>query len=271
MRKWGPSTRNIIRSIDSGSTDRLEVEADEAAQKICADPRQVLPGGKSSIPRSEGSTLVFIRRRRQAGSLDFEASDRFIPTPHLIHIFDRNHKRWQTINSLNLFYMLSPHSFARTAAGWLHEKSMHGCLSEGTGTLELFQGTSSPEMSPPSSDNILPGTLGSLKSVGDGGFYWVPSIANFPGVDSVLGDCSGNLFTFQATIAESHTSPEAGLEKVWAELHPLVRTRRTWYFAIVTQTEEDAERYRVKFSNLLGSFRVGRSTSVRVLGGVLRR
>ena len=268
VRKWGPSTRNIIRSIDSGHTDRLEAEADEAAGNLCAAPFQVLPGGKSSIPRSEGSTLVFMRR--QVGSLDFEASDRFIPTPNLIDIFDRNHQRWQNIDSLNLFYMLSPHSFTRTAAGWLHEKSMHECLSGGQGTLELFRGTSSPEMSTPSSGNILPGTLGGLRSVGDGGFYWIPSIANFPGVDSVLGDCSGNLFTFQATIAESHTSPEAGLEKVWAELPPVVRTRRTWYFAIVTQTEEDAERYRAKFSNLLGSFRVGRTTSVRVLGGVLR-
>ena len=113
-RKWGPSTRNIIRSIDSGRTDRLENEAEEAAGIICLAPLQVLPGGKFSIPRSEGSALVFIRRPLR--SLDFEASDRFIPTPNLIDIFDRNHQRRQNINSVDLFFMLSSHSLTRTAA-----------------------------------------------------------------------------------------------------------------------------------------------------------
>ena len=72
--------------------------------------------------------------------------------------------------------------------------------------------------------NILPGTLGSLKSTGDSGSYWIPSMVNFPWVDSILGDSRGNMFTFQATIAEDPLSPEVGLKKVWAKLPLAVQT-----------------------------------------------
>ena len=106
---------------------------------------------------------------------------------------------------------------------------MHECLSGGPGTLEVFQGPGSTMTSIKPSANILPGTLGSLKSTGVGDFYWIPSVVNFPGVDSVLADSRGNLFTFQATIAKDHKSPEAGIEKVWAELPLAVRTSRAWH------------------------------------------
>jgi len=125
----------------------------------------------------------------------------------------------QNINSLNLFHMLSSHSFTRTAAGWLYEKFMHRCLSRGTGTLEVLQGPSSTlGMSMTPSKNILPGMLGSLKSAGLSDFYWIPSVVNFPGVDNVLGDSEGNLFTCQATIAHDHKDPEDGIKEVWGEL-----------------------------------------------------
>ena len=118
------------------------------------------------------------------------------------------------------------------------------------------------------STNILPGTLGGLKSARDSDFYWIPSVVTFPGVDSVLGDSNGNLFTFQATIADDHRSPEAGIKKVWAELLPEVRTRRVWHYVAVTKTEAEAETW-ARFSTLLKSFTLGSGTSVRVCGGVL--
>ena len=118
-------------------------------------------------------------------------------------------------------------------------------------------------------DDLLPGTLAGLQSAGVGDFYWIPSVVNFPGVDSVLGDRNGNLSTFQASIAKDHKSPEAGIKRVWVELPSAVRTSRTWYCVVVTQTEEGAESYRVKFSNWLESFRLDSTTSVRIWGGVL--
>ena len=119
------------------------------------------------------------------------------------------------------------------------------------------------------STNILPGTLGGLKGARDSDFYWVPSVVNFPGVDGLLGDSNGNLFTFQATIAVGHTSPEAGIKKVWAKLLPEVRTRRAWHYVVVTKTKAEAETYRARFSTSLKAFTLGSGTSVQVCGGVL--
>ena len=135
-----------------------------------------------------------------------------------------------------------------STAGGLHENSMHECLSGGQGTLEVFQGLNSARMNMKASTNILPGMLGGLKSARDSNRY---------------------LFTFQATIADDHTSPEAGIKKVWAELLPEVRTRRVWHYVVVTKTKAQAETYRVRFSTLLKSFTLGSGTSVQVCGGVL--
>ncbi|KAJ3852464.1 hypothetical protein EV368DRAFT_82519 [Lentinula lateritia] len=50
--------------------------------------------------------------------------------------------------------------------------------------------------------HLLLGTLAGLKGacVFDS-FYWIPSVENFPGIDGVLGDATGNLFALQVTIA----------------------------------------------------------------------
>ena len=132
---------------------------------------------------------------------------------------------------------------------------MHKCLSWGPGALEVFQGPSST-MSMTPSKNILPGMLGSLKHTGHSEFYWIPSVVNFPGVDSILGDSRGNLFTLHATIAEDPMSPEAGIKRVWVELLLVVQTRCTWHYITVTKTEAEAAMYRVRFSTLLKSFRL---------------
>ena len=57
-------------------------------------------------------------------------------------------------------------------------------------------------------------------------------LANFPGIDSVLSDGDGNLFTIQVTIAEDHNNPEKGFKKLWLEPPSEVRIGRTWNFVI---------------------------------------
>lgn len=94
-------------------------------------------------------------------------------------------------------------------------------------------------------------------------------MVDFPWVDSILGDSRGNMFTFQATIAEDPLSPEVGLKKVWAKLPLAVQTRCTWHYIIVTKTEAEAV-YRARFSTLLKSFRLNSATSVWVCSGVLQ-
>ena len=166
--------------------------------------------------------------------------------------------------------MLSSHSFTRTAASWLHEKSMHECLSGGPGTLEVFQGpgsTSSTMTSIKPSANILPGTLGSLKSTGVGDIYWIPPVVNFPGVDSVLADSRGICLPSKQPLPKTTRALKRESRRYGRNF--------PWRFELAVLgtvvAEEDAKSYRGKYSNRLESFTLGSTTSVRVWGDVLRR
>jgi hypothetical protein len=180
----------------------------------------------------------------------------FIPTPHLLAMFEKQRRKISNKESLELFSRLSSHALTRTAAGWVHEKSMHEHLGLGGTDLRILQGNSEKHMQP--STRLLPGTLASLKEVGaNDSFYWIPSVANFPGIDGVLGDTDGNVYTVQATIASTHVSPEEGIKKVWQQFDPAIRTRRTWHFVIITDSILLAEEYRNKFSKKLDEFTLG--------------
>jgi len=124
------------------------------------------------------------------------------------------------------------------------------------------------------SSRLLPGTLAGLKEAGvDDSFYWIPSAANFPGVDGVLGDKEGQVYTIQATIADDHKSPIEGIKKVWRHFLQEVRTGRTWHYVVVTKTNQDAQRYVKKFSEELSGFTLGEAhapVSVQVWACVLR-
>jgi hypothetical protein len=255
VRKWGPSTRNILRSMEYaalGLDDPIEMEAKGATERICSYPSAIFDEilGKR-MPRSEGSSALFLRRYGSAASGTATA---FIPTPHLQALFEERHKRMTNRDILDLIYALSSHSLTRGAAGWLHEKSMHDRLGMGAAHLSIFRGSTKKNMR--SSNRLLPGTLNGLKKAGVAdSFYWIPSAVNFPGVDSVLGDTDGHVYTIQATIADKHTSPVQGIEMVWKNFKPAIRTSRTWHFVIVTDSEEAAGEYVKKFSKELRGFK----------------
>ena len=110
-----------------------------------------------------------------------------------------------------------------------------------------------------SSIHILPGTLGGLKQAGvSDSFYWMPSVANFEGVDSVLGTPDGNIYAIQATIANDLKDPMNGIQKVWNSCTPDVRTGRTWHYVVITDSKPAAEAYVEKFSDTLHEFTLGR-------------
>ena len=174
----------------------------------------------------------------------------------------------QNENALKLFSALSWHSLTRTSAGWLHEVAVHKRLSRGNLPLAISPvpiqatGTSS-EMLP--SSRLLQGTLQGLgEAKKDDSFYWIPSVVNFPGVDSVLGQSDGKLFVIQATIAGHHKSPEEGMKKVWTALNKDTRKGREWHCVIVTDTIRAAESFVNEFSKDL----IGFTANVQVWGCV---
>jgi len=102
VRKWGPSTRNILRSMEytaSGDVDPIEEETKTAAIAIWNNPRLILGTSIDLVPQSEGSSLVFLRRARN-GSVTLGEGKRFIPTPYLRALFEAQRPAMENNESL---------------------------------------------------------------------------------------------------------------------------------------------------------------------------
>ena len=271
VRKWGPSTRNIIRSLVAARNkydDPIEAEAQIAASDLGLNLWSVLGGdSKGSFPQSTASVLIFIRRKDG----NFAKSDRCIPTPYLVNVFEKYQHALQNQDSVKLFKALSSHSFTRTAAGWLYEIQLHTYLSGGNAALPIFRDSTKAILQP--STHLLPGTLAGLQTAGDHRpFYWVPSVANFPGIDCILGDEDQNLFTIQVTIAKDHKSPEKGIEKLWSGLPSEVFSHHIWHFVVITDSKLGADKYVERFSHQLKNLKLGRARHiVQVWGCVFKK
>lgn len=115
--------------------DPIEQEVEEAVEGICASPSTVLTRSTGqSMPQSEGSSVIFLGR-----SVSLTRGKPFIPTPHLIEIFERRRRRMENKESLNLFCALSSHALTRAPAGWAHEKATHERLGTGGAVLSIFR------------------------------------------------------------------------------------------------------------------------------------
>jgi hypothetical protein len=106
VRKWGPSTRNIIRSMECaalGLDDTIEEEAETAAIHICNNPTTIFKQSLGiRMPQSEGSSVIFLRRT-PGGSVKSDKGKAFIPTPHLLAIFEKQRQTKSNKESLELF------------------------------------------------------------------------------------------------------------------------------------------------------------------------
>jgi hypothetical protein len=238
--------------------DPIEGEAGSAVESICKNLSTVFNGsGGIRMPQSEGSSVLFLRRRGK-GSVSSDRGKTFIPTPHLLAIFERERLTKTRKEALELFYALSSHSLTRGTAGWLHEKAMHNRLVMGTEGLSIFQDGKERLMRP--SNNLLTGTLAGLKEAEpNSSFYWIPTATNFPGVDSVLGDTDGHVYTIQATIGDDHVSPDDGIKKVWAYFDPAIRTSRIWHYVVIADSKKAANAYLKHFSEELCNFTLGKA------------
>jgi hypothetical protein len=106
VRKWGPSTRNIIRSMEcaaDGLDDTIEEEAETAAIHICNNPTTIYQQSLGiRMPQSEGSSVIFLRRT-PGGIVKSDRGKTFIPTPHLLAILEEQRQTKSNKESLELF------------------------------------------------------------------------------------------------------------------------------------------------------------------------
>jgi hypothetical protein len=248
-----------------GDNDPFELDAPEAAIRAWyhfkKHPRQDL---STLAMQDVGSDIFFLRRKPGSKSIGEQSEYYYIPTPHLRGIFEQHRPSIANEDFLQLYFNLSSHALTRTPAGWMHEQLMHRSLCTSEETFSIFQGPTKRGMQ--ASLNLLTGTVNTLKMAGaNDSFYWVPAIVSLPGIDSVLGDTSGNLYTMQATIAGNHSDPIKGIQQVWDSFKPEVRAKRTWHCVVFAEDKQAADRLAEVFSQYLDGFRLG-GAPVRVWG-----
>ncbi|KAF6749584.1 hypothetical protein DFP72DRAFT_852446 [Ephemerocybe angulata] len=251
VNKWGPCTRTILRIMagnDQGAEPEVELRRDavRAAEDIWASPSTFFRRGQEMLD-GHCSTLVFIRPKTPLSNIALYS----IPTVDLKELFDAQAATLEKKETFALFTAFSSHSHTRTAAGWAYEQIVHKHLSSGGEALHISSAGSDKSRLMKPSTNLLPGTEAILKRTTPGtAFYWMPSIPNFPGIDSVLAN-DNQIYVLQATIATDHTSPVKGLEDIFGKLKKLQPPHCQWHYVIIGQDKSTVENLAAKASRQL--------------------
>ncbi|KAJ7222393.1 hypothetical protein GGX14DRAFT_663556, partial [Mycena pura] len=270
VRKWGPSTRNIIRLLQSRDTEyesKLEIDAETAARAVLASPERlntVLVDTSPDALSSTGSSAVFVRPFWDNDGRRWRSvSQSFIPTEHLAGIIGALNSQLANAEALKLFAALSTHSLTRGAAGWRFERDMHFRLCGGGAAIIIDKydnlgETTGETMNMTPATKLLAGTLNSLGSArSSDAYYWLPSVANFPGIDGVLGDNDGHVFAVQSTYNPNHTSADEGLKKAWQYMDRDVRKFCSWHLVAVSDTPATAKKLGRTMAKHLELFTLG--------------
>ncbi|KAI0693527.1 hypothetical protein C8T65DRAFT_64068 [Cerioporus squamosus] len=279
--KWGPCTRTIIHLLSQYPEGHAQAEeeyamaAHAAAANICANPIAFKYPVIQRAPHGVGSTVLFMlpcrpRDPRTSLIVGSGGSIPHIPTPYLTEIFNRHRRSCANEKAFELFQALSSHALTRPASAWHLEKRMHAYLCRDSQPLIILHGRDSSAMQP--SQLLLVGTAGALaRCRAYTTFYWLPSVADYPGIDGVLAD-SANVYAVRATTADEleHGSPADGLRKIWANLDRRVRDERTWNIVFVTDSAPLARERVDRYVGELEGFTLGRAKiPVNVWGCVL--
>ena len=169
--------------------------------------------------------------------------------------------------------VLCDHASRSMSAHFLESRVHVSLCSDDSVPLRIFRGAESRIMEP--SQQLLAGTLGALARLKTyPSFYWIPSQANFPGIDGVLAD-DKNIYAVQAIIAEEHRNPMDGLRKIWRNFERDVRMERAWHLVVIAADESLARDYANHFAQTVEATPLRAGThatatkSVKVWGCVL--
>ncbi|KAJ7211278.1 hypothetical protein GGX14DRAFT_624098 [Mycena pura] len=276
VRKWGPSTKNIITLLEHWGNEKmkwyleknLRDDVEAAARAVLASPEglfAMLIDTNARALSSTGSAAVFVRPFQGEGRRWLSRSQVFIPTEYLAGIVGNQSTQLANADVLKLFAELSTHSFTKSPASWKFEMDMHRLLCGGGAAIIInkFSGFGEifgQKMVMTPATELLPGTLNALASASSSdAFYWLPYVTNFPGIDGVLGDRDGNVFAVQSTFNAEHVGPEEGLVKAWTHMARDVRETRSWHFVAVANTAATARNLGRIMTKQLETFTLGKT------------
>jgi RHS (Retrotransposon Hot Spot) family protein len=173
-------------------------------------------------------------------------------------------------DQMSFFNMMSSHASSRASAGCVFEIIMHDRISKSSANASPLTATSAEGQSItiPVASRCLEGTMDAFKQCPLAG-YWRPSAPNFPGIDGVVFADTG-VFALQATIARNHTSPAAGLKKIWDDTSWHTK-QLPWHLVFVAPTLESGEHLRNAFLRKHGNvnYRVFACGLISVFGDIL--
>ncbi|KAK7058389.1 hypothetical protein VNI00_002023 [Paramarasmius palmivorus] len=279
VRKWGPSTRTIIRILAEAGIERdFETDAAEDARKICLKKLVLsdlaVPGSSRKPDESVSCTLVFIRPKRVLapdGTIRSSLAVPFIPTQYLGEVFETARTKLPNTEAFQVFCTLNSYSRTKTPNLWQRERNMHiRLMTGGPGDVLGIRSLDGQEMQMMPSNRLLMGTAAGLKAAAHyESFYWIPSVIETPGIDGVLAD-TDNIYALQAAIMAEHGgSPKDGIRALWRHLDTDIRESRTWHFVVVGLWNGVTELMRM-FEDHLASFTLGdRGIQIHVWGCVL--
>ncbi|KAF9017595.1 hypothetical protein BDZ89DRAFT_960923 [Hymenopellis radicata] len=271
--RWGPSIRTVITIVeDPGLVPQYHAAAKGAGRDLAMMPSSALvASGVGRLPTSHTSNILFIRPEGgSTGSLT-PSVKRTIPTKFLSEFLDGPSTLLTSESSLDLFMWLSSHSLltlTRTCAGWRHEMDMHRHMCTEGNVVHLYGIGKQDQMDLMSPSRVLSGTESSLKCAPAAqGFYWMPSVVDFPGIDGILGDINGDVFALQATTVADHVDPHEGLKRAWTAMS--TRAHCHWNYVLVCSSQEDVEALLDVFVPQLKDLKLGDQCPVKVWVSVI--
>ncbi|RPD61808.1 hypothetical protein L226DRAFT_461543, partial [Lentinus tigrinus ALCF2SS1-7] len=276
INKWGPCTRKIVAIMHKYPVSRyleeLQYEgfARESATTICAHPAALRP---LVIPHSTGSSILFLSPYRPRDPVTGRVTASSLSVPHIPTpaISNSQKQRIQYTNnkSLELFNSLSIHAMTRRASAWNFEKRVHVYLCNNFPPLTLFSAQASSSTLQPSQQLLVSPANVLQRCRVYPIFYWLPSMDDFPGIDSVLAD-RVNVYAVQAATADERRSPADGLRKMWAKFDRVVREESAWHVVFVADSEELARECADRYAGEMEGFTLGGAeVRVKVWGCVL--
>ncbi|KAF8996097.1 hypothetical protein BDZ89DRAFT_971246, partial [Hymenopellis radicata] len=258
--KWGPFIRTIITLVE----DHELVPQYHAAAKGAGRDLAMILLCIRRLPTSHTSNILFIRPEGgSTGSLT-PAVKRTIPTKFLSEFLDAHSTLLPSESLLDLFVRLSSHSLlTRTWAGWRYEMDMHRHMCTEGNVVHLYGIGKQGQMNLISPNRVLSGTESSLKCAPAAqGFYWLPLVVDFLGIDGILGDINGDVFALQATTAADHVNPHDGLKQAWTAMS--TRAHCHWHYVLVCSSQEDVEALLDVFVPHLKDLKLGDQCPVKV-------
>jgi hypothetical protein len=217
----------------------------DAAELLARDSGRIyniLGSARNPMNESIPSSVLWIRPLDK--DLGRGTPDTYVP--HVTKIVEAVRKAFSKRSATELasyFQKVSRYAPFRSIAGHIHEQLVHRMLTSGLGSEYTWYASpnwSAETLSSINSTQVI-STASGLTNAVTLPFYFLPELANYPGIDSAL--CSEErVVAIQMMVSSTHPSTFGGLDKLNSQLLPQHRhtEERPWCLIFAHENVDDA-------------------------------